>query len=387
MILTVILLMVSSALTIGAAEIPSEAVTRDPSPAAWDDLTPLLTPLRETNGLPALAAAVVRDGKIVAAGAIGVRRVGSEAAVTLADKFHIGSCTKSMTATLAAMLVEEGKLAWTNSILEIFPELDEAAKPAWREATLELLLGHRAGAPAAIATELWKECRSFQGPPEAHRLLLVTATLRDDPESRPGTRYSYSNSSYAFAGAMIERRAERAWENLLMQRLFRPLGLASTGYGPPATPGQEDQPWGHLPDADAPRPIPSGPLADNPPSIGPAGTVHCSVLDLARYAAFHLTGKAGAKTLLSRESLRKLHTTLPGQGYALGWDTAHPAWAGGPALTHTGSNTMFWSLIWIAPAREFAVVVATNLGGETAAKACDQTAAELIRTYLPPQGD
>jgi hypothetical protein len=73
---------------------------------------------------------------------------------------------------------------------------------------------------------------------------------------------------------------------------------------------------------------------------------------------------------------------LDGQTYALGWDTAKRDWAGGTALTHTGSNTMFFAVMWLAPAKDCAVVVATNLGGNTAAKACDKTAWKLIQEYL-----
>ena len=60
---------------------------------------------------PALAAAVVRDGKIVALGASGVRKAGDKTAVTVNDKFHLGSCTKSMMAVLAALMVEAGHLS------------------------------------------------------------------------------------------------------------------------------------------------------------------------------------------------------------------------------------------------------------------------------------
>jgi CubicO group peptidase (beta-lactamase class C family) len=343
-----------------------------------------LVPIREKHHLPALAAAVVRDGKLFAAGAVGVRRQGGDTPVTLEDRFHIGSCTKSMTATLAAMLVEEGTLTWTETVLDRFPEFAEVAAPEWKEATLERLLANRAGAPRAIEPALWRECWEFRGPPEAHRLLLLGGTLRTSPEAPPGTRYLYSNSGFAMAGAMIERAARRPWEILLRQRLFTPLRMHSAGFGPPATPGEEDQPWGHVWEAGEARPVPPGPRADNPPAIGPAGTVHCSILDLARYAAFHLSGRAEDRELVSRALLRKLHTPPAGQDYALGWSVAQRSWAGGTALNHTGSNTMFFCVIWIAPGKDFAVVVATNLGGSTAESAVDDAAAALVRSFVPP---
>jgi hypothetical protein len=54
-------------------------------------------------------------------------------------------------------------------------------------------------------------------------------------------------------------------------------------------------------------------------------------------------------------------------------------WAGGKALTHAGSNTQNYALVWMAPLKDFAVLVMTNQGGDKAAKACDDTATALIQ--------
>jgi hypothetical protein len=58
------------------------------------------------------------------------------------------------------------------------------------------------------------------------------------------------------------------------------------------------------------------------------------------------------------------------------------SWGGGTVLTHAGSNTMFYAVIWIAPKKDFAAVVCTNAGGPVAEKATDTAAAALIREYL-----
>jgi CubicO group peptidase (beta-lactamase class C family) len=132
-------------------------------------------------------------------------------------------------------------------------------------------------------------------------------------------------------------------------------------------------------------PVPPGdPHADNPAAIGPAGTVHCSIEDLAKYAAFHLAGDRGDGKLLKPESFKKLHTAVPdNNNYALGWMVLKRKWAGGRVLWHNGSNTMFYAVVWIAPNRNFAVVAASNAGGSDAEKACDDAATEMIRKFLP----
>src|SRR6184192_3018618 len=61
-----------------------------------------------------MAAAVLQGERIIAQGAAGVRKRGTAERITLDNQFHLGSCTKAMTATLVAMLVEEDKLNWTS---------------------------------------------------------------------------------------------------------------------------------------------------------------------------------------------------------------------------------------------------------------------------------
>ena len=103
--------------------------------------------------------------------------------------------------------------------------------------------------------------------------------------------------------------------------------------------------------------------------------------DLAKYAAFHMAGERGEGKLLKTETFRKLHKSV-GDTYALGWMVLPRGWAKGNALMHNGSNTMFYVVVWIAPNRNFAVVVATNSRAATAFKACDKAASELIQQYL-----
>lgn len=345
-------------------------------------MSQMLETIRAKHKFPALAAAVVVDGKIVGTSAVGFRKHGGTEAATANDKFHIGSVTKSMTATLAAMLVEQGKIAWTTTIGESFPELAERLHADYRSATLEQLLAHRGGAPGSPPTLLWLKAWDASGSPAEQRLDFVKGILARKPEAKPGTRHIYSNQGYAIAGVMLEKAAGKSWEELLRTMLFEPLGMTSAGFGAPATPGKVDQPWGHtkglLRGMDS---VPPGPKADNPPAIGPAGTVHCSLADLAKYAAFHLSGERGGSKLLNGESFKKLHTST-GDDYALGWVVLEREWAGGRALMHNGSNTMFYIVVWMAPEKDCAVIVATNVGVDPAAEGCDEAAGNLIRQFI-----
>ena len=73
--------------------------------------------------------------------------------------------------------------------------------------------------------------------------------------------------------------------------------------------------------------------------------------------------------------------------HAGGWIVAPRPWAGGAALTHTGTNTYWFSVAWLAPERGFAVLVACNTGADGAAKACDDAASALIQAYLKERRD
>jgi CubicO group peptidase (beta-lactamase class C family) len=90
------------------------------SPAHADDanqesLNRTLEPYLKEFTLPALAAAVFKDGAVIASGVAGTRRAGEDIPVTIGDRFHLGSDSKAFTALLAGQFVEQGKLRWVNA--------------------------------------------------------------------------------------------------------------------------------------------------------------------------------------------------------------------------------------------------------------------------------
>jgi CubicO group peptidase (beta-lactamase class C family) len=103
--------------------------------------------VRAKYALPALAAAVVKNGEVIARSAVGVRALGTDVAVTDDDRFHLGSDIKAMTATLVGMMVDEGKLRWTSTIGEVLGAKVSGMNPALAAVTLEQLLSHTGGIP------------------------------------------------------------------------------------------------------------------------------------------------------------------------------------------------------------------------------------------------
>ncbi len=342
------------------------------------ELSARLEPIRKKHDLPALAAVTLDASGIRAAGCAGVRRAGSDSRVTLEDEFHLGSCTKAMTATLCALLVEEQKLRWDSTLEKVFPDLAPTMHRDYRGVTLEQLLTHRGGVPADLSADgLWARLWNFEGTPTAARRALLEGVVARAPAFTPGTQCTYSNGGYAIAGHMAETLTGTSWEDLLRARIFRPLGMASAGFGAPGESGSLDQPRGH--DASG-KPVEPGRGADNPVAIGPAGTVHASLGDWARFVGAHLRGANGDTALLARQSMAKLHAPSSGGGeFAMGWISTTRSWSEGRVLTHAGSNTLWYCVVWLAPAENFAVLVACNRGGPAAEKACDEAAWDAIQ--------
>jgi len=333
-----------------------------------------LEAIRRRAEVPALGAIAFSTGKILDEAVTGRRlRTTPDAPVTRDDRFHIGSITKSMTAVLAAQFVEKGRLRWESTLGEI---LDFPLHQQVRPVTLWQLLRHRSGLRRDIPDGLYHELRLSDKPPLEQRRELARVMLAKRPERAPENTYEYSNAGYTFAGLMLETVAAQPWEEVVQREIFAPLGLKSGGFGAPAkNPDNVDQPWGHREAGPAVRP---GPEADNVPAIGPAGTVHLSLPDLARYAQWHLRETAPKPGLVTAASLARLHGAGQPDDYYGGWIRAARPWAGGQAITHTGTNTMFFAVLWLAPARDFGVLAACNQGGAAAEKACDAACAHLI---------
>ncbi|SVB83909.1 uncharacterized protein METZ01_LOCUS236763 [marine metagenome] len=351
-------------------------VVNDPVVPKQIDLKEVLAPVVSSNPLPALAAIVFDDQKVIASGAIGVRKFGDPTLVTIEDSFHLGSCTKAMTATLAARIVERGEISWATTVKEALSL--QNVDSALENITLLELMSHNAGMPASLKNQppgLWKYLyynntwqKGAKG--RADRLKVAELLFSATPAQAVGS-YKYSNAGFMIAGAMLEAATDTEWEDLMRTELFKPLGMKNCGFGPAARPDKVDQPWPHKLGNDKPllvTPLIRAPESwDNPRSLGPAGTVSCTISDWAKFGQLHL-GDGG--DYISTESMSKLHEVRNASARsALGWFSYKRSWAGGTALTHTGSNLFNFAIVWISPTKKKGVMVATNIGdGKTRGK-------------------
>lgn len=322
------------------------------------------------SGAPALAGLVVGPDGPLWTGARGVRQAGEAEAVTVDDLWHLGSNTKAMTAALYGRLVDQGRASWGATLSTLLPDL--AMDRAWRSVPVEAVIGHVAGLgdDTAMGRAWLMTARADRRDLAQQRRALVKAMLAVPPAGTPGT-FAYANANYVLLGAVIEQITGQAWEDAMRLEVFAPLGITTGGFGAPAG----DQPQGHR---DGVAIDAANPGSDNPRALGPAGTAHIGLADYARFLGVFLNDGAGWITPATLAVL----TTAMGNGsppYAGGWIVvAGQPWARGPALTHDGSNTMWYASTWVAPALGRAFVAVSN-DADKGGPACRRLIPGLIR--------
>ncbi len=333
--------------------------------------------------LPGMILAIVADSKITAIGCAGVRKSGGDQPITIHDKVHLGSCTKAMTATLLAGLVDKEKLKWTSTVGEIFPEWHGKVHDDYLSVTLAQLLAHRAGMPDNART-WWLT----KGDIVTTREAILVQTLAAKPVHPPGSKFLYSNVGYVLAGHMAEKVLGKSWEESIRQTIFEPLQMASAGFGVPNLPGEVDQPWGHVEgrtQTKSPGKLTAS-QTDNAPALGPAGTVHCSVEDWAKFLDLHLHPDSHAE-FLSPQQIVTLHLpilTKPPEErpYAGGWIVSKDEAIKETILMHSGSNTAWMATVCLIPKRGVGFIAVTNLGGKRAQDTTNRAIRELIEMHL-----
>jgi D-alanyl-D-alanine carboxypeptidase len=374
------------------ASVVNNAATQAPktsavSSANVDSLDAWIDSFRSQHNIPAMAAVVMRADTILARGVAGVRHAGVAGAATMRDRFQLGSNTKAITATLIATLVEAGKLSWTTTLGEIFPDIRDSMSPAFREVTVEQLLSHHAGVSPFTETEDedFKKLPRLKGTPMERRLAFTTWVLRGTPVVPPGTKAVYSNGGYTIAGAIMERVTGESWESLVRERVFSPLNIHGTFAWSDSA--DVEQPWGHYETPSGVKPVDPRDPGERVPSImWPAGAVELSLDDYARFLQLNLRGLEGRDTILLRaETIKRLHTSpvTPGDNFALGWGVIQE-FAGAPARAHVGSAGAFYAVTILQPTRDLAVAVFANAGGERADTATKEALKALVQRYATP---
>lgn len=320
--------------------------------------------------IPGIAAAVISSDGPPQVWVSGVRKEGEKDAVKLDDKWHLGSCTKAMTAAVIATLVEDKKLTWESPLSSLFPKIK--VNPFYKDVTMRHLLALQGGFDPN--SNWWNYQSQADLTLTQKRMKFAEDTLTTLPKDAKVGTFTYSNTSFTLAGVAASHTSGVEIEQMLSERLFKPLGIKSFGFGPTG----KAQPWPHGDRGPVPE---AGPVFDNAEVLTAAGRVHMSMKDWATFGQAVLRKYVGKKSAISQTYINELKNPALGGEYAMGWRLGERAWAKGKVLTHSGSNTMNFCSIWIAPNTEKAYLVAMNYGGEEARQACDDVISTLVNKF------
>ncbi len=267
-----------------------------------DGLMKLYSDYGQFNG----TVLVAENGKVVYKKAFGLAEMEWNIPNKPDTKFRLGSITKQFTSMLVLQLVEEGKLSLEGKLSEYLPYYRE---DTGKRVTIHHLLTHTSGIPSYTNLPNFRSEVSRNPYPVEE---FVKKFCSGDLEFEPGAKFSYNNSGYFLLGAVIEKITGKIYENVLEEKILKPLGMKSSGYDHYATimpgraAGYEQSLDGY---SNAPYLDMSLPYA--------AGSLYSTVEDLyiwdqALYTDRLLSAKMKAL-------LFKPHIQNPGGAYGYGW--------------------------------------------------------------------
>lgn len=302
------------------------------------------------KGLAGLVIGRLQGSRLVL-GVAGRRRVDSAAALQGDELFCIGSNAKSMTALMAARLVELGRLRWDSRLLDVEPALRAHCLPVYAATTLADLLAHRSGVWAltqpAELSELFD--RVEEPLPEtlaAQRVWLAAQLLALPPQEgvQPGRGFHYSNAGYHLAGLMLERAGGDSFERLFERHVVGALGLAADLRAPALIDAQR-QPWGHTAGPGGLQPQTALPelIARYIDVTAAAGVAALSPRSYAAWLHLHLQALRGGMTALPAPYVQRLRSAVDGD-YVLGWSRVRDD-RGRGVLAHIGAEHGFTAMV------------------------------------------
>ncbi|RBL91495.1 serine hydrolase domain-containing protein [Chitinophaga flava] len=326
--------------------------------------------IRTACHIPALGYAVVSADSILEIQMLGNKKINTPSPATLQDQFRIGSNTKAITCTMAALLVQQNKLHWNTPFFSLFPDLKTQSHPAYYHLTLKELLTFRNKLVRYTYTNPLPRPENITGNEAAQRRQFATWLLQQPPVSDTNA-INYTNSGYVLAGLMLEKAAHKSYLQLL-QQLGQQLGIHFGLGGPNAV--DSTQPWGHDHQLQPEAP------ANNPKLnwLQAAGNIHISLQDYARFIQFQLRGLAGRSPLLPATIFEQLHYGHPTFAYGWFWKTnnkgEHISW-------NTGTPGTFVTHVQLVREQDRAYIVFTNVQQDNTEEAVEAVVKAMEKKY------
>ena len=257
-------------------------------------------------------------------------------------KFRLGSITKQFTAASILLLEAHGKLSVDDPVKKYLPD----APAAWEKITILNLLTHTSGIPSFTGFPDYQKLEPFAATPEE-----LVGRFRDKPlDFQPGEKWSYSNSGYVLLGYLIERISGESYAHFVEDNIFKPLGMADSGYDSNSAIIQ-NRASGY---SEGQNGMVNAGYIDMTIPLS-AGGLYSTTEDLLRWQQGLFGGK-----LLSPASLKKMTTPFKNDyGFGL---TIHSV-NGREEITHGGGIEGFNTALAYYPDDKLTVVVLGNVNG------------------------
>ncbi|MEO9893257.1 serine hydrolase [Aurantibacter sp.] len=336
------------------------------------------------------AVAVVKDGKIIHQRGYGIQSIAGKQKVNENTNFGIASNSKAFTTTALAILVEEGKISWTDKVIEHIPEFKMYNDYVTQNFNIQDLLTHRSGLGLGIGDLMF-----FPDGSDFTIDDIISSFQHFKPVSAFRTKFDYDNLLYLVAGEVISRVSGLTWEEFIKQRIFEPLAMDNSYASLTYITDKSNVASPHL-NKNKELSLTS-PEEWNPKKInGAAGSIYSNVNDIANWLLVNLNkGKYGPNlekqlfTEASQRELWKIHTTTNANtnsrynshfaGYGLGWKLTDVK--GNMLVSHTGGLIGMLSKTTLVPDLNLGIIVLTNtyLDGVGVFSAVTQT---ILDRYL-----
>lgn len=360
----------------GATPDARSAVNLDPQALAEFDA--YVAAQLDRFGVPGAAVAVVHGGETIFANGYGARSLGSDDPVTADTLMMIGSNTKSMTALMAATLVDDGFASWDEPLTRLLPDLRLSDADLTERVTLADSFCACTGLPRRDV-ELILNYDDLS--PES----LIAAMARIPVTAPFGEEFQYSNQMFAIGGYAAARAAgapldglQAGYELAMRERVLGPLGMDRSTFSlsDVLADGDYALPHGSTLDHEvAPVRLQSDQAFAE--SVAPAGGMWSSANEMADYIGMQLAGGVArdGRRIVSAQNLdrtRQTRVALPPDetapaplataitGYAMGWGTG--SWHDQPLVNHSGGTLGFTSEVAFLPESDLGVVILTNGG-------------------------
>lgn len=303
--------------------------------------------------IPGMAIAVVKDNQVILSQGFGVMNLEKQTPVTSETLFAIGSSTKSFTATLTAMMVDQERVSWDDELSKYLPDYQFVVDGNTLPITLRDALSHRSGYTRNDL--LWANG-------QASRELILKTAAQALPWDGFRENFHYNNVMYLAAGEVLAKVAGSSWDDLIQKTIFQPLGMNQTTSIHETAIANKNISLGYQWNTETeshdlmPR--------RNLNNIAPAGSIYSNVTDMAQWVSLLLNnGQWAGKQLVSKEQLiATWEPTINISGdinYGMGWFLR--PWKNQTVVEHGGNIDGYGAQVALLPESNLGFVLLTNV--------------------------